>query len=134
VSSFRPGREPLWGRLGDDQQNCHVRDRRKAAVLRVRWHGHTSPAVRTVGPRLASLSASRKWLARTRYATNEHWYNVAAEQPVPSWPPLAQMHPCDLQASMKRGCTPGKADPQAYAAFYSEVPPSPRYSPSVSLP
>ena len=70
------------------------------------------------------------WLTRTgrgRYATNEYWYSIAGEQPLPTWPSLEQMHPCDLQASMKRGCTPGKNDRAAYAAFYSEV----RISPGI---
>ena len=55
------------------------------------------------------------------YATTQHWYAVAAEQPVPDWLPLDSpaLHPCDLQASMKRGCTPGGANASALADFYS---------------
>jgi len=54
------------------------------------------------------------------YITNEFWYNVASDtEDVPSWPPLESMHPCDFQASMKRGCTPGSQNSKAYADFYS---------------
>ena len=54
------------------------------------------------------------------YATTQYWYDIAAEQPVPEWLPLdsAVLHPCDLQASMKRGCTPG-GNASASADFYS---------------
>ena len=38
------------------------------------------------------------------YHTDEHWYSLAAERPNPALPPLTALHPCDLQASMKRGC------------------------------
>ena len=55
------------------------------------------------------------------YQTTQHWYDIAAEQPVPEWQPLDSpaLHPCDLQASMKRGCTPGLANASARADFYS---------------
>ena len=40
------------------------------------------------------------------YATNEYWYEKIDPQlvDVPRWPPLAEMHPCDLQSSMLKGC------------------------------
>jgi len=52
------------------------------------------------------------------YGTNEYWYNEAAEQPLPQFKPIAELHPCDLQASMKRGCTPGE---NASAAFFNST-------------
>ena len=36
---------------------------------------------------------------------------------VPKWQPLLEMHPCDFQSSMLKGCTPSDADA---AQFYSE--------------
>ena len=55
------------------------------------------------------------------YQTSSYWFdNTPADLPVPAWAPLAALHPCDLQASMKRGCTPSSADASAYAAFYDE--------------
>ena len=36
---------------------------------------------------------------------------------VPEWQPLLEMHPCDFQSSMLKGCTPSDADA---AQFYSE--------------
>lgn len=54
------------------------------------------------------------------YQTNEYWYGVAnTPAPLPAWPPVASMHPCDVQAASKRGCTPGMDNETAYAAFYS---------------
>jgi arylsulfatase A-like enzyme len=50
------------------------------------------------------------------YGTSEFWYNLASEQPVPQYKPLADIHPCDLQASMKRGCTPSE---NTSAAFFN---------------
>jgi len=54
------------------------------------------------------------------YATNEFWYAAAtANVSVPPWQPLENIHPCDLQAAMKRGCTPGQDNASAYQDFYS---------------
>ena len=39
----------------------------------------------------------------------------------PAWPPLEELHPCDLQAVMKRGCAPGVTNASAHAAFYDPV-------------
>jgi choline-sulfatase len=53
------------------------------------------------------------------YRTTEYWFNQTSEDvSVPFWPPLDQLHPCDLQASMKRGCTPGLDNMTAYDDFY----------------
>ena len=38
-----------------------------------------------------------------------------AKVSVPAWRPLRELHPCDLQSSMLKGCTPGDADA---APFY----------------
>lgn len=43
------------------------------------------------------------------YATSQYWYDIAATRPNPVWPPLQSLHPCDLQAAMKHGCTPSDA-------------------------
>jgi len=41
------------------------------------------------------------------YNTVEYWYNkISADLPVPDWPPLSDIHPCDLQSSMLKGCDP----------------------------
>ena len=52
------------------------------------------------------------------YSTNEYWYNQIdpAKIEVPEWLPLEQMHPCDLQSSMLKKCTPSNANA---AAFYN---------------
>lgn len=45
------------------------------------------------------------------YATNEHWFNAIdpTSVSVPVQPAIADMHPCDLQSSMLKGCTPANA-------------------------
>ena len=42
------------------------------------------------------------------YLTNQFWYDQIdpARVALPAWAPLADMHPCDVQSSMLRGCTP----------------------------
>ncbi len=55
------------------------------------------------------------------YQTTQYWYNIAAEQPLPEWPELNAVHPCDVQAIMKRGCAPGKDNETAHAAFFDPV-------------
>jgi hypothetical protein len=42
------------------------------------------------------------------YTTNEFWYNAidVAKVTAPAWQPLESLHPCDLQSSMLKGCTP----------------------------
>lgn len=51
------------------------------------------------------------------YATNEYWYGRIDQSKVtvPSWPPLAEMHPCDLQAAMLKGCTPSSVNASAFS-------------------
>jgi len=52
------------------------------------------------------------------YNTNERWF--ASIDPdkvsVPAWRPLSELHPCDFQSSMLKGCTPAN---DGAAAFYS---------------
>jgi arylsulfatase A-like enzyme len=52
------------------------------------------------------------------YQTNEYWYDQIdpSKISVPEWLPLEQMHPCDLQSSMLKKCTPSDANA---AAFYN---------------
>jgi arylsulfatase A-like enzyme len=53
------------------------------------------------------------------YRTNEYWFARASNATTaPAWPPLEELHPCDLQAVMKRGCAPGFDNATARAAFY----------------
>ena len=53
------------------------------------------------------------------YRTNEYWFNRTAENALlPPWAPLDALHPCDFQAAMKRGCTPGYQNETARALFY----------------
>ena len=42
------------------------------------------------------------------YVTNQYWYGKVNQTAVtaPAWAPVQQMHPCDLQSSMLKGCTP----------------------------
>jgi len=50
------------------------------------------------------------------YETNEYWFeriNISAVT-VPSWEPLEELHPCDLQSSMLKGCTPSDSDAEAF--------------------
>lgn len=51
------------------------------------------------------------------YVTNEYWYGQvnASEVTVPVWKPLEEMHPCALQQSMLKGCTPSDAN---YSFFH----------------
>jgi arylsulfatase A-like enzyme len=39
------------------------------------------------------------------YATDSFWFAAAAERAIPAVAPLSSAHPCDVQASMKHGCT-----------------------------
>ena len=52
------------------------------------------------------------------YATNDYWSATIdrSKIEVPTWKPLMEMHPCDFQSSMLKGCTPSDADADA---FYS---------------
>eukprot|EP00658_Telonema_sp_P-2_P002081 TRINITY_DN10789_c0_g1_i3.p1 TRINITY_DN10789_c0_g1~~TRINITY_DN10789_c0_g1_i3.p1 ORF type:complete len:445 (-),score=109.41 TRINITY_DN10789_c0_g1_i3:301-1506(-) len=46
------------------------------------------------------------------YATNQ-FYNSTIDRSkveVPAWQPLMEMHPCDFQSSMLKGCTPSDLD------------------------
>ena len=52
------------------------------------------------------------------YLTNGYW-NATIDRTkvdVPAWVPLAELHPCDFQSSMLKGCTPADADAET---FYS---------------
>lgn len=42
------------------------------------------------------------------YFTNEYWYSKVNQSAVtaPAWKPLSELHPCDFQASMLKGCIP----------------------------
>jgi len=53
------------------------------------------------------------------YRTNEYWNKKIdrSKVEVPAWKPLLEMHPCDFQSSMLKGCTPSDADA---AQFYSQ--------------
>jgi arylsulfatase A-like enzyme len=50
------------------------------------------------------------------YATSEYWFNKinASDVTVPVWPALDDMHPCDLQQSMLKGCLPADDDAAAF--------------------
>eukprot|EP00730_Choanoeca_flexa_P004682 TRINITY_DN11771_c0_g1_i10.p2 TRINITY_DN11771_c0_g1~~TRINITY_DN11771_c0_g1_i10.p2 ORF type:complete len:160 (+),score=25.41 TRINITY_DN11771_c0_g1_i10:404-883(+) len=62
------------------------------------------------------------------YSTCEKFYNMINESliTVPEWKPIEQLHPCDLQSSMLKGCIPDQDDPNATAAFYSKERPEDR--------
>ena len=52
------------------------------------------------------------------YVTNEHYFNKINPDKidVPAWPALDELHPCDLQSSMLKGCTPSYEEEEG---FYS---------------
>ena len=52
------------------------------------------------------------------YVTNEYWNEKIdrSKIDVPAWEPLMDMHPCDFQSSMLKGCTPSDEDAEE---FYS---------------
>jgi len=53
------------------------------------------------------------------YRTTQYWFDRASDAvTAPVWAPLEELHPCDLQASMKKGCTPGDLNASARADFY----------------
>jgi hypothetical protein len=37
----------------------------------------------------------------------------------PAWKPLHELHPCDFQSSMLKGCIPDESNPAAVANLYS---------------
>ena len=55
------------------------------------------------------------------YATNDYYYNQIdpAKIEVPKWPPLEDLHPCDLQSSMLKGCIPPLDNVTATEWYYS---------------
>jgi len=55
------------------------------------------------------------------YVTNSYWYDQIDPDlvDVPEWAPLEQMHPCDLQSSMLKGCIPPIHDKELSSSFYS---------------
>lgn len=56
------------------------------------------------------------------YKTNQYYYDKIdpANIRVPEWPPLDDLHPCDLQASMLKGCIPNLDNATAVAWYYSK--------------
>ena len=50
------------------------------------------------------------------YVTNEFWNKKIdrSKVEVPEWLPYDEMHPCDLQSSMLKGCTPSESDANAF--------------------
>ena len=56
------------------------------------------------------------------YKTNEFYYNQIdpAKIRVPEWPSLEDMHPCDLQSSMLKGCIPSLDNATAVSWYYSK--------------
>lgn len=49
------------------------------------------------------------------YATNDYWWDaVTGNVTLPTWLPYDEMHPCDFQASMLKGCTPGEGNATAF--------------------
>jgi len=53
------------------------------------------------------------------YVTNTTWLEAISEEAVdvPEWAPLEELHPCDLQSSMLKGCIPST---QSADAFYAK--------------
>jgi arylsulfatase A-like enzyme len=56
------------------------------------------------------------------YSTNEYYYNKIDPQKItiPEWPPLEELHPCDLQSSMMKGCIPALNNASAMDWYYSK--------------
>ena len=56
------------------------------------------------------------------YRTNEYYYDKIdpAKIRVPEWPPLEDLHPCDFQSSMLKGCIPNLDNATAVAWIYSK--------------
>lgn len=55
------------------------------------------------------------------YRTNEYYYNKIdpSKIEVPEWPDLKDLHPCDLQSSMLKGCIPPLDNITATEWYYS---------------
>ncbi len=75
--------------------------------------------------RRASTDGGSPWLAyqgfnivHPPYRTNQYWFDRMPETDAPVWTPLTDLHPCDFQASMKKGCIPSDDYP-AKDTFYS---------------
>jgi hypothetical protein len=52
------------------------------------------------------------------YTTNGYW-NATIDRSkieVPAWRPLTELHPCDFQSAMLKGCTPSDADAEKFYA------------------
>ena len=59
-----------------------------------------------------------KWLiCRVRFTLYRYFDRIPEDKvDVPEWAPLSDLHPCDLQSSMLKGCTPSTTNADA---FYS---------------
>ena len=54
------------------------------------------------------------------YLTNRTWYDAIDQEKieVPDWPELQDMHPCDLQSSMLKGCIPSYSERESVEDYY----------------
>ena len=54
------------------------------------------------------------------YTTNKTYYDMidAEKIEVPEWPELQDMHPCDLQSSMLKGCVPSYSERESVEDYY----------------
>ena len=76
--------------------------------------------VATQQPDVPFFAYSGMSIVHPPYATNGYWDATIerSKVEVPEWRPLLELHPCDFQSSMLKGCTPADADA---AAFYSRA-------------
>jgi arylsulfatase K len=53
------------------------------------------------------------------YATSAFWLSKidSTKVQVPAWKPLSDLHPCDFQSSMLKGCLPSKNESQSFYAI-----------------
>mgnify|MGYP005844955453 CR=1 FL=1 len=61
-------------------------------------------------------------IAHPTYRTNEYYYNQIDPNKIqiPEWPPLEDIHPCDFQSSMLKGCIPPLNNATAREYYYSK--------------
>ena len=66
-------------------------------------------------------ASSRLFLPCCTDHTNDYFLDMVDQSKVdvPAWTPLAEMHPCDFQSSMLKGCMPSPYQNLTFD-FYSE--------------
>ena len=116
----------------DETDDCHTSGAVDASRARERHADWADVNASTAWVRGASAGGAARapWFAyqgmtivHPPYATNAYWLERvdAGAVRAPAWAALEDLHPCDLQSSMLKGCLPQPDEGVAPAFFYSRA-------------